>query len=85
MNLRHAAALALVGWYLMVPPISRQGEFLDNAPLSKWTLLDSMDSASDCNAEASRSDMRSKSEIRRNVKIDHSKCMASDDPSLKEQ
>jgi hypothetical protein len=23
MNLRHAAALALVGWYLMMPPINK--------------------------------------------------------------
>jgi hypothetical protein len=26
MNLRHAAALALVGWYLLMPPIVMEGE-----------------------------------------------------------
>jgi hypothetical protein len=26
MNLRHAVALALVGWYLMVPPFHMEGE-----------------------------------------------------------
>ena len=40
MNPRHAAAVALVGWYLMVPPIvrpsGREGTTDTNAPLSKW-------------------------------------------------
>jgi len=40
MKPRHAAALALVGWYLMVPPIvqpsGREGTADTNAPLSKW-------------------------------------------------
>jgi hypothetical protein len=49
MNLRHAAALALVGWYLMVPlpgndPIPNAGvrSFL------KWIHLQSFDSAAEC-------------------------------------
>jgi hypothetical protein len=33
MNIRHAAALALVVWYLMQPPAN------PNAPLSKWTRI----------------------------------------------
>jgi hypothetical protein len=41
MNTRHAAALALMGWYLMVPPVhqERSGEPLhldSNAPISRW-------------------------------------------------
>jgi hypothetical protein len=32
MNIRHAAALALVGWFLMYPI-----RVPDNAPLSEWT------------------------------------------------
>ena len=40
MKLRHAAALALVGWYLMIPPIvrppGREGTADTKAPLSKW-------------------------------------------------
>ena len=39
MNLRHAAALALVGWYLISPPATGQ-DFPrsrdEGAPLSKW-------------------------------------------------
>jgi len=39
MKLRHAAALAVVGWYLMVPPSKVAGRLLVDldAPLSKWT------------------------------------------------
>jgi hypothetical protein len=40
MKLRHAAALALAGWYLLVPPVLRapDGHARANpaAPLSKW-------------------------------------------------
>lgn len=39
MNLRHAAALALVGWYLMVPPaIPNSHEVNKSAPVSQWTI-----------------------------------------------
>jgi|HubBroStandDraft_6_1064221.scaffolds.fasta_scaffold214846_3 hypothetical protein len=39
MTIRHAAALALVGWYLMVPPaIPGTHEVNQSAPLSQWTL-----------------------------------------------
>jgi hypothetical protein len=48
MKPRHAAALALVGWYLMVPsngPNARQSD-----PLSKWRVHRSYDSAEECQA-----------------------------------
>jgi hypothetical protein len=35
MNPRHAAALALVGWYLIIPPLKGLGRD-ERAPLSKW-------------------------------------------------
>ncbi len=41
MTLRHAAALALVGWYLMYPPTP-------NRPLSQWEILNIFDSATEC-------------------------------------
>ena len=48
-RLRHAAALALVGWYLMVPPTypDHLRANLD-APISKWEHYGSFDSAQDC-------------------------------------
>jgi len=40
MGLRHAATLALVGWYLMYPPIVTGKDRVDsvnnNAPFSEW-------------------------------------------------
>ena len=49
MNLRHAAALALVGWYLMLPPEQGgPGQFNIHAPLSQWSLEGSFDTVDDC-------------------------------------
>ena len=37
MKFRHAAALALVGWYLMLPPLTPNARWIDTtAPLSAW-------------------------------------------------
>jgi len=37
MKLRHAAALALVGWYMIIPPTSRDYPMGNvDAPLSEW-------------------------------------------------
>jgi hypothetical protein len=43
MKLHHAAALALVGLYLMAPPTGPDGKLA--GPLPQWILLDSFDSA----------------------------------------
>jgi hypothetical protein len=43
MKPRHAAAPALVGWYLMLPP-----GFKSAAQLSKWEVQDSFDTAMEC-------------------------------------
>jgi hypothetical protein len=50
MKLRHAAALALVGWYLMVPPPKVAGRLLVDldAPLSKWTVYNPYETAAEC-------------------------------------
>ncbi len=55
MTARHAAALALVGWYLMVPPEHQDriwGWYYratgQERPLSDWELIESYDSLSDC-------------------------------------
>jgi hypothetical protein len=57
MNSRHAAALALVGWYLMIPPVfSPMGKhhrsFNDlRAPLNKWDIWSRFDSPTSCEKE----------------------------------
>jgi len=47
-NLRHAAALTLMGWYLMVPPLNTDGRVEVTMRFTKWTQLASYDSASAC-------------------------------------
>jgi hypothetical protein len=48
-NLTHAAALALVGWYLMVPPSVGPYRRLDYAaPISRWNLIQSFDTPIAC-------------------------------------
>jgi len=51
MNLRHAAALAIVGWYLMVPPTTSSENWervTPRPPLGQWTTRDAYDSADAC-------------------------------------
>jgi hypothetical protein len=56
MKLRHASTLALVGWYLMIPPWSRDNHApISGAPMSQWQIEDSFDSADNCrNAKTSQ-------------------------------
>ncbi len=120
MNRRCAAALALVGWYLMSPLIDYDnGKVLVDAPLKFWTQEGSFDTAAECNAarkkdfafmmaleqkdavkseaERDRDDSRADAEFKwkpgtakRNRGIglrvaEDAKCIASDDPRLKEK
>jgi hypothetical protein len=51
MTLRPAAAVALVGWYLMVPPVVSGGGTIyadRSVPLSKWKIHSAYDSAQHC-------------------------------------
>jgi len=48
-KLRHAAALALAGWYLMVPASLPNGQPDVLAPLSRWKMDGSYDTVQDCN------------------------------------
>jgi hypothetical protein len=49
MKLRHAAALALVGWYLMVPMLDKAtGEVQSKYPLFWWSTSASFDTAVAC-------------------------------------
>lgn len=47
-KLGHAAALALVGWYLIAPPINSHGDIRIDAPLAYWELEMSFISATGC-------------------------------------
>ena len=100
MKPRHAAALALVGWYLMMPPhenVSSDGAHLaylidPNTPLRKWLRVpgsQEFEYKTDCERAISNG-------CHREVNADGSSyldgllcntdadCIASDDPRLKE-
>jgi hypothetical protein len=53
MNLCQTAALALAGWYLMVPPVNANHHPDDAAPISAWKILDSFDKADECRGKLS--------------------------------
>ena len=85
MTFRRAAALVFVGWYLMAPPHFRNDKSpfaLDrSAPLSRWALINSFDTAAACKAEVRR---LMDSPIETVAAIgDDAQCIASDDPRLK--
>ncbi|HTR26336.1 MAG TPA: hypothetical protein VMI10_20355 [Terriglobales bacterium] len=69
MTLRHAAALALVGWYLIVPPSTRRTvpnpvdpahpwhvrtPVDETRPLSEWQKIGQFDSEHDCHRALKR-------------------------------
>jgi hypothetical protein len=85
MNFRHAAALALVGWYLMVPPpqsppaalatnidaINAYRRMPQRLPLSQWNMIESFDSDEDCRAcELAASKEKEYDFPKRSTKID---------------
>jgi hypothetical protein len=92
MNLRHAAALAVVGWYLLAPPLAGK-EVHNEWPLSSWTLLDSYDTAAECRAELEANQARMMQGMKNQKLSSHDydvglrfaygeQCIASDDPRL---
>jgi hypothetical protein len=89
-KLRHAAALALVGWYLMVPPPIGKGEMIDlKAPLAKWNHWGEspFKTEKDCyNWQQQFLGMMVFSEedsTSNFAQLNASRCIASDDPRLK--
>ena len=49
MKPRHAAALALIGWYLIVPPLVNAPYKIDTeAPLTSWKVYRTFDTADEC-------------------------------------
>jgi len=79
---RHAAALVLMGWYLLQPPTHRingQTSFEDNAPLTLWRHVHAYDTAKQCQDWIEH--LQTLPPVAA-VHGDHSRCVASDDPRL---
>jgi hypothetical protein len=98
MAIRHAAALALVGWYLMVPPaIPGTGQVNQSAPLSQWTIRHLFPRNEGCEAAKSRlhqealaAQTQNDAEARRGLRdpdshciLCNAQCVAENDPRLK--
>ena len=96
MNLRHAAALALVGWYLMIPPIIEKAGGYEadfNAPISRWSVNSPFDAASECRAVNGQLVLEQKQRLDKAPihsldwavaqRLVTSQCISSDDPRLK--
>ena len=88
MKLQHAAALALVGWCLAIPPFDNNMTIQTTAPLSQWRTRCTFNTSAICEQERQRLiAMRikiakpGKDLVVRSMKA--SKCIASDDPGLK--
>jgi hypothetical protein len=85
MNLRHAAALALVGWYLMIPPQTAQKTFDDHAPLARWFVFSAHDAAHECEgAKFLNREGHKQTGDPLKAALDSAQCIATDDPRLKE-
>jgi hypothetical protein len=82
-TLRHAAAFALVGWYLMVPPV-HDGQPDIQAPISSWTVFRRFDSAAACQKWKLNVETRARRAGRYGPRPDFM-CIATDDPRLKEK
>jgi hypothetical protein len=96
MKRRHAAALALLGWYLMLPPIIPDGRggytVAVDAPLSKQFVNGSYDRASDCDdlrSSVVAKGGRDRERLHRHtlewalaVQSTQAQCISTDDPRL---
>lgn len=92
-NVRHVAALALVGWYLMVP--HRPGD--PSEPIWQWYQANSFDTAEKCNQILAweMTDDYTNYEKQEGQNMEHvkgyqralqdAKCISTDDPRLKEK
>ena len=93
MNLRHAAALALVGWYLMAPSVTYPGDSVTRLgdpsdPISTWTIEHSFDSARECEQAKQTIEQSLKTKTAMSAhelaSLD-AQCVATDDPRLKDK
>jgi len=95
MKPRHAAALALVGWYLMMPPITYENDVAKlerTAPLSQWIHIGHriFQSKRDCEIRRKEDDAETRKNPNSPVNPDrpfetlpNMVCISTDDPRLK--
>ena len=91
MSFRHAASLAIVGWYLMIPPMgsveSRRNPStgfyvaFSTEPLSAWEIAGSYSSAAACARALDQANQLVRQDCPECSVV--ASCIATDDPGLK--
>ncbi len=91
MKPRHTAALALVGWYLMMPPLKSanrddpSGPRDLHAPFSQWDQVSAYDSAAKCERDIGKNLAFPKPDGTTkpaNISAIGGRCISTDDPRL---
>jgi hypothetical protein len=88
---RHLTALALVGWYLMIPPSTLPPGGAYKEPLRKWRIVQGFDTADDCQdflgTFSEDSQQKQALNMLEPAYRDYmfAECVATDDPRLKEK
>ena len=87
----HAAALAVVRWYLMIPPeVGHPPVIRYQAPLREWDAAEGFDSEKACFEElhersADQGPFENYAQERSADEFQHGRCVRSDDPRVKEK
>ena len=86
MKIRHTAGIALVGWCLIMPPLSQDRQQVDKkAPFSRWDTVGTYQTATGCKAELAKLTTLIAGNINLSViqrRALAGKCIAADDPRL---
>ena len=89
MKPRHAAAIAIIGWYLMMPPVGN-GKVYVTAPLTMWQIVVSVATLKECKNVLLNYEKHpiqiSDPKVREAMKLrsSHGICILADDPRLAE-
>jgi len=82
MKFCHAATLALIGWYLLVPPAAPTPRYDLKAPLSKWDKKGNFTSQNQCNDALATRRLKEAHDDVSQRRWAFGRCVASDDPRL---
>jgi hypothetical protein len=86
MRLRRIAAVTIVGWCLIMPPLTQDRQQVDSkAPFSRWDTVGTYQTATGCKAELAKLTTLLAGNINLSViqrRALAGRCMAADDPRL---
>ena len=81
MKPRHAAALALMGWILMLPPVNAKHEVDEKAPLPDWQILNGyFNNLDDCTVATNKLRDNKDAEAWQHRRAMNAVCLPLDDP-----